>query len=86
MGALRRPLGLLHFLVCATRVLQWGSNNTSKTIKNKRFGAFWGDSFGETNMDHPDTNRVPMECGAHFAFSGSVPMQRGARFEFLMFP
>ena len=39
-----------------------------------------GDPFGETNLDHPDTNRVPMQRSVHFAFSGSVPMQRGVRF------
>ena len=80
MGALWRPLGLLHFLVCATRVLQWGSTKHQQHFKMNGFGAFWRDPFGETKMDHPDTNRVPMERGARFAFSGSVPIQRGARF------
>ena len=40
---------------------------------------FW-DPFGETNLDHPDQKHVPMQRGARFAFSGSVLMQRGARF------
>ena len=41
---------------------------------------FVGDPFGETNLDHADKKRVPMQRGARFAFSGSVRMPRGARF------
>ena len=79
MGALWRPLGLPHFLVCATRVLQWGSNKRPKQFKNKWFGTFFWDPFGETNLDHPAQKHVPMQRGARFIFSGSVLMQRGAR-------
>ena len=57
-----------------------GLKKSSKTSQNKWFGTFWGDPFGETNLDHADKKRVLMQRGAHFAFSGSVPMQRGARF------
>ena len=41
---------------------------------------FGGDPFGETNLDHPDQKHVPMQRGARFIFSGSVLMQRDARF------
>ena len=47
---------------------------------------FVGDPFGETHLDHVDKKRVPMQRGAYFAFSGSVPMQCGARFEIFDFP
>ena len=46
---------------------------------------FW-DPFGETNLDHVDKKHVPMQRGAHFAFSGSVPMQRGDRFRIFDVP
>ena len=57
-----------------------GLQTTSKTSQNKWFGTFSGDPFGETHLDHADKKRIPMQRGAHFAFLGSVPMQRGIRF------
>ena len=80
MGALWHPLGLPHFLVCATRVLQWGSNKHQKQLKINGLGRFGGTLLGETNLEHPDQKHVPMQRGARFIFSGSVLMQRGARF------
>ena len=41
---------------------------------------FFGDRFVETNLDHPDQKHVPMQRGARFTCSGSVLMQRDARF------
>ena len=38
-------------------------------------GPFWGDQSGPCGQKH-----VPVQRGARFAFSGSVPMLRGARF------
>ena len=38
------------------------------------------DPFGDANLDHADKECVPMQRGARFAFSGSAPMLRGARF------
>ena len=35
---------------------------------------------GATNLDHAETKSVSMQRGARFAFSGSAPIQRGARF------
>ena len=49
-------------------------------------GSSGWDPFGETNLDHVDKKHVPMQRGAHFAFSGSVPMQRGDRFEIFDVP
>ena len=80
MAALWRPLGLLHFLVCPTWLLQWGPPLTSELSKSKWFGAFLEDPSGDTNLDHAETKSVPMQRGARFAFYGSAPMQRGARF------
>ena len=59
---------------------QMGLHKTSKPSQNQWFGRFLVDPFGETHLDHVDKKRVPMQRGAHFAFSGSVPMQRDARF------
>ena len=44
------------------------------------FGAFFGEPFGEINVDPADQKCVPMQRGVRFASSGRVPMQRGARF------
>ena len=57
-----------------------GLQKTSEPFKNKWFGTFWGDPFGETNLDHADKKHVPVQRGARFAFFGSVLIMRGARF------
>ena len=86
MGALWRLLGLLHLLVCATRVLQWGSKKRPKQFEINGLGMFFCDPFGETNLDHSDRNTFP--CSAALvldlrkAFSCSVALVFG----FLMFP
>ena len=86
MGTPGRLLGLFHFLLCTTRLLHWGLHKTSETVKNTWFLTFFGDPFGETNLDHVDKQHVPMQRGARFAFSWSVPMQRGDRFRIFHVP
>ena len=86
MGALWRPLGLLHFLVCATRVLQWASNKRQKQFKINGLGRFLGTLLGRPIWTIPTKNTFP--CSAtlvsHFreAFSCSVALVFG----FLTFP
>ena len=80
MGALWRPLGLPHFLVCATRVLQWGSNKRQKQFKINGLGRFFGTLLGGPISTIPTKNTFPCSATLVFTFSGSVLMQRDARF------
>ena len=57
-----------------------GLPNISEPYLDNWFGIFFLDPFGETNLDHADKKHVPVQRGARFAFSGRVPMQRGAPF------
>ena len=77
LGALWCPLEVVHFLVCATRVLQWGSKKLQKHFKTHSLGRFGGIFFLETSLDK---TCVPMQRGARFSFLQSVPMQRVAHF------
>ena len=78
LGALWRPLELIYFLMCTTRVLRWGSKKLRKHIKINGLGRFRGTPFGGTIW----AISVPMQRGTRFYFFRSVPMQRGARFPF----
>ena len=86
MGALWCPLGLLHFLVCATRMLQWASNKRPKQVKIHGLGCFLGTRLGRPIWIIPTKNTFP--CSAALvldlreAFSCSVALVLG----FLMFP
>ena len=81
MGALWRPLGLLHFLVCATRVLQWASNKRQKQFKINGLGRFLGTLLGRPIWTIPTKNTFP--CSAALvldlreAFSCSVALVFG---------
>ena len=46
MGALGRPLGLIHFFMCATRVLRWGPKKLQKHLKTHGFQLFLGTHLG----------------------------------------
>ena len=79
MGALWRPLGLIHFFMCATRALDGAPRNFKNILKQMVWTVLGDPSWG-TNLDHVETKRVPMQRGARFVFLQSVPMQRGAHF------
>ena len=76
LGALSSPLGLVHFSVCATRVIRWGSKKDQKHIKMNGLSCFRGSHFGRPIW----AKSVPMQRGARFQFFRSVPTQRGAHF------
>ena len=78
LGAVWHPLELIHFLVCTKWVLRWTSKNAQKHVKINCLERFRGTHF----WGPISAKSVPMQRGAHFAFSRSVPMQRGARFAF----
>ena len=82
MGALGRPLGLIHFFMCATRVLRWGPKKLQKHLKTNGFQLFSGTHLGRPIWTMWK-KRALMQRGAHFAFLQSVLMQRSARFAFL---
>ena len=82
MGALRRPLGPIHFFMCATRVLRWGSKKLRKHLKTNGFSRIWGPILGDQSGPCGKKSAL-MQRGAHFAFLQSVLMQRSARFAFL---
>ena len=95
MGALWRPLGLPHFLVCATRVLQWGSTKRQKQFKINGLGCFLGTLLRRPIWTIPTKNTFPCSVVLVLGFPTwapsargrtrrglheSAPMQRGARF------
>ena len=76
LGALWRPLDLIHFLVCTKRVLRWMSTNVQKHLNINGLERFRGTHFGGPIS----AKSVPMQRGTRFQVFRSVPMQRGARF------
>ena len=82
LGALWRPLELIHFLVCTTRVLQSSSEKLPKQLKINGLGRFRGTHLGGPIW----AGSVPMQRGARFVLCRSAPMQRGARFLILGLP
>ena len=86
LGSLLRPLELILFLVCTTRVLQWGSKKVQQQIEINGLGEFSGDPvFG----DQSGRKAFPCSVALVFSFSEalpcsaafwSAPMQRGAHF------
>ena len=81
MAALWRPLGLLHFLVCPTRVLQWSSKKRQKHIKINGLGRFWGTLLGRPIWTMWTKNAFPCSVllVSHFpeAFPCSVALVLG---------
>ena len=74
LGALWRPLGVIHFLVCTKWVLRRTSKNVQKHFKINGLERFLGTRFGRPIW----ARSVPMQRGARFQVFQSVPMQRGA--------
>ena len=72
LGALWCPLGVVHFLVCATRVLQWGSKKLQKHVnKNK-----WGKSLNEKReniLKQQTTKRKERADNKHRSEQGAGP-------------
>ena len=66
LGALWRPLGVVHFLVCANRVLQWGSKKFQKQFKTNGLRRFGGILFGRPTWTIRTTNAFP--CSARLVF------------------
>ena len=74
LGALWRPLGVIHFLVCTKWVLRRTSKNVQKHLKINGLERFRG-----THLGGPIWARsVPMQRGARFQVFRRIPMQRGA--------
>ena len=86
MGALWRPLGLLHFLVCATRVLQWASNKRQKQFKINGLGRFLGTLLGRPIWTIPTTNAFPCSAALVLDFREAFSCSVTLVFGFLMFP
>ena len=85
MGALWRPLGLLHFLVCATRVLQWASNKRQKQFKINGLGRFLGTLLGRPIWTIPTKNTFPCSAALVLHFREAFSCNATLVFGFLMF-
>ena len=85
-GALWRPLGLLHFLVCATRVLQWGTNKHQKQFKIIGLGRFWGTLLGRPIWTMRTKNAFPCSVVLILHFWETFPCSVALVFGFLTFP
>ena len=66
LGALWRPLGVVHFLVCANRVLRWASKKVQKQFKTNGLRRFGGILFGRPTWTIRTTNAFP--CSARLVF------------------
>ena len=86
MGALWRPLGLPHFLVCATRVLQWGSNKRQKQFKISDLERFLGTLLGRRIWTILTKNTFPCSATLVLHFREAFPCSTALVFGFLMFP
>ena len=73
LGALWRPLGVVHFLVCATRVLQWGSKKLQKQFKTHSLGHFGGILLGRLTWTIWTTNAFPCSVRLVFHFCEAFP-------------
>ncbi|MEC9173050.1 MAG: hypothetical protein VYC97_10670, partial [SAR324 cluster bacterium] len=66
LGALWHPLGGVHFLVCATRVLQWDSKKLQKQFKTNGLGHFLGILLGRLTWTIWTTDMFP--CSVRLVF------------------
>ena len=85
MGALWRPLGLPHFLVCATRVLQWGSTKRQKQFKINGLGCFLGTVLWRPIWTIPTKNTFPCSAALVLYFREAFSCSATLVFGFLMF-
>ena len=73
LGALWCPLGVVHFLVCATRVLQWGSKKLQKQLKTNGLGRFGGIPLGRPTWTIRTKNAFPCSVRLVFHFCKVLP-------------
>ena len=85
MGALWRPLGLPHFLVCATRVLQWGSTKRQKQFKISGLGCFLGTLLRRPIWTIPTKKTFPCSAALVLHFREAFSCSATLVFGFLMF-
>ena len=83
-GALCRPLGLLHFLVCATRVLQWGSQKLQKHLKLNGLGRFWRTLLGTPIWTMRRRKAFPCSVALVLHFPEALPCSAALVFRFLI--
>jgi len=73
LGALWRLLGVIHFLVCATRVLQWDSKKLQKQFKTHGLGHFGGILLGRLTWTIWTTSAFPCSVRLVFHFCEAFP-------------
>ena len=73
LGALWRPLGVAHVLLCATRVLQWDSQKLQKHIKSNGLAHVWGILLGRLTWTIWTTNAFPCSVRLVFHFCEAFP-------------
>ncbi len=73
LGALWHPLGVVHFLVCASRVLQWDSKKLQKHFKTNGLGHFGGILLGRLTWTIWTTNAFPCSVRLVFHFCEAFP-------------
>ena len=86
MGALWRPLGLLQFLVCTTRVLQWGSKKLQKHLKINGLGRFFGTLLGRPIWTMRTKNTFPCSVAFILHFREAFPCSAALVFGFSTCP
>ena len=82
MGALWRPLGLPHFLVCATRVLQWGSKKEQNQFTINGLGRFGGTLLGRPTWTIPTQIAFPWSVALILCFREAFPCSVALVFSF----
>ena len=73
MRALWRPLGLVHFLALAFRVLQWDSKEHPKQFKINGLERFEGIYFGGPTWTMQMENTFPWSVALVFRFAKALP-------------
>ena len=73
LGALWHPLGVVHFLVCAPRVLQWDSKKLQKQFKTNGLEHFWGILLGRLTWTIWTTDAFPCSVRLVFHFCEALP-------------
>ena len=86
MAALWHPLGLLHFLVCPHRVLQWGSKKRPKWLKINGLGHCLGTLLGRPIWIIQTQIAFPCSVAFILHFREAFPCSVAFVLGFLMFP
>ena len=80
LGALWHPLGVVHFLVCANRVLRWASKKLQKQFKTNGLRHFGGILFGRPTWTIRTTNAFPCSVRLVFHVCEAFPCSVGLIF------